>query len=483
MVGVLTAPNAECGFGDLVIELGPDGTESNAVFGYSVAAGGETIAVGAPGIHKVYLFDRETLSVVSESTPGAPGAPGSGFGFSVALFDDVLVAGAVSSFNPDGVWRHTGSVYRAALPSASTERLATTGPSFQDSDVAGFSVATSADVIVTGAPRGGRQPDDETGSVHVYDAATGNYLQTLAHDDAERGHFFGASVAVAGDVILVGADHSETFPATEGAAYVFDRVTGQQTAKLTFEYEYKPPYSASYRGREQIGTSVSLYDGTAYVGAPSAHPGLGIGGVFAIDLATGEEQVYSALNDGAALFGESIAVDDGLLLVGASLNTFDAPTYFGGAFLFDTATGLQIHEFSSPENDIRTVFGAAVALHDGVAVIGAAGANNKQGAAYVYDVSNPQLPGDFNGDRLINNADLNLLLNHWGSGELPAEWDGRQLAGEAVANAELNGLLYAWGRGDGATDTGVVPEPTAAGLLSVLLIGVASTRRDARPLA
>ncbi|MEO1498084.1 MAG: hypothetical protein AAFV43_13135 [Planctomycetota bacterium] len=61
--------------------------------------------------------------------------------------------------------------------------------------------------------------------------------------------------------------------------------------------------------------------------------------------------------------------------------------------------------------------------------------------------------GDFNDDGRVDNTDLNLLLNNWGSDTVPAEWvnnfDGN------VDNNELNALLNSWGSGIPAP----VPEP------------------------
>ncbi|MEO1497878.1 MAG: glycosyl hydrolase [Planctomycetota bacterium] len=90
------------------------------------------------------------------------------------------------------------------------------------------------------------------------------------------------------------------------------------------------------------------------------------------------------------------------------------------------------------------------------------------GAVYFDDVAlfagpSALIPGDFNGDRRVDNEDLNLLLNAWGDSETPAGWaapfDG------AIDNEELNALLTGWGLGVAA-----VPEPDQ-GFLCVLMIG------------
>ncbi|MEO1497354.1 MAG: hypothetical protein AAFV43_09405 [Planctomycetota bacterium] len=77
-------------------------------------------------------------------------------------------------------------------------------------------------------------------------------------------------------------------------------------------------------------------------------------------------------------------------------------------------------------------------------------------------------PGDFNGDDVVDNADLNLLLVNWGEEEVPPEWVNGFEA--PVDNGELNALLVSWGAG--ATS---VPEPATASLL--LTAAVAQRRR------
>ncbi|MEO1497962.1 MAG: hypothetical protein AAFV43_12515 [Planctomycetota bacterium] len=71
-------------------------------------------------------------------------------------------------------------------------------------------------------------------------------------------------------------------------------------------------------------------------------------------------------------------------------------------------------------------------------------------------------PGDFTGDGLVDNDDLNLLLNTWGdpAAPLPTGWNGSPPIGASIDNDELNDLLSNWGVGF------AVPEPTSWILLA-----------------
>lgn len=80
------------------------------------------------------------------------------------------------------------------------------------------------------------------------------------------------------------------------------------------------------------------------------------------------------------------------------------------------------------------------------------------------------LAGDFNGDGLVDNGDLNLLLGNWGSSSVPSEWVNG-LSG-TVDNEELNALLANWGTGSSTA----VPEP-ATGLFLLVALAACPRRR------
>ncbi|MEM7627455.1 MAG: PEP-CTERM sorting domain-containing protein, partial [Planctomycetota bacterium] len=91
------------------------------------------------------------------------------------------------------------------------------------------------------------------------------------------------------------------------------------------------------------------------------------------------------------------------------------------------------------------------------------------------------IDGDYNGDGTVGQADLDLVLQNWGSSELPAEWlavDQFQTA--LISGAELDGVLLNWG--DTASSNVAIPEPTSAAGLVALggLLGRRRCGRDAR---
>lgn len=84
------------------------------------------------------------------------------------------------------------------------------------------------------------------------------------------------------------------------------------------------------------------------------------------------------------------------------------------------------------------------------------------------------LPGDLNGDGVVDQADLSLVLTGWGSTSVPEEWSGA--FDGMVDHNELGDLLSNWGQGSTTTSAAAaVPEPASMMLLA--LGGVAMLRR------
>ena len=98
-------------------------------------------------------------------------------------------------------------------------------------------------------------------------------------------------------------------------------------------------------------------------------------------------------NDGAADdgFGNAIAVDGGLALVGATGDVTASGLETGSAYLFDLTTGAQLHKLVASDGTSFDFFGFSVAVSPTRALVGAViddvGAN-ASGSVYVFDSVN-----------------------------------------------------------------------------------------------
>ena len=154
----------------------------------------------------------------------------------------------------------------------------------------------------------------------------------LLPGDGAAEDFFGISIALSGDVAVVGAYGDDDDGTDSGSAYLFDTTTGEQIAKLL------PNDGAAH---DWFGLNVAISGDTAIVGAyGDGDNGTNSGSAYLFDTITGEQIAKLLPNDGAAsdLFGSSIAISGDTAIVGAYLDD-DNGTDSGSAYVFDLNCG------------------------------------------------------------------------------------------------------------------------------------------------
>jgi len=223
-----------------VVELSASDTVDENLFGEAVAAAGDLIAIGAPGIGSgsVYLYSRDLGGPGNwgELTKIEPpdGASNDQFGAAVALMGTVLVVGSPWD---DDFGNGSGSAYvfeaEAGRPDAWGITAKLTASNGKWNDNFGTSVATDGETIVVGAPSA--DPIQTiSGLAYVFQrddrSEEWNEIAFLAPADADERMQFGETVHFDGESILVGEPNLEA-----GSAYLFSEVNGQwmQSAKLT----------------------------------------------------------------------------------------------------------------------------------------------------------------------------------------------------------------------------------------------------------
>jgi hypothetical protein len=210
--------------------------ESGDGFGRSVAIDGDTIVVGAEhddhgdvaNAGSVHVFVRAGRTWTLEAKLTAPNpSTEAHFGHSIALDGDTL---AVGTFATDTVYvfRRTGAWWpEPQLVGA----LSGQGGSF------GHSIAVDGDRLVVGAERRwSSSAQVRAGGASVFGRIDQEWIleQDLAARDPGANDNFGSSVAIAGNLILVGAPYDDDSTIDSGSAYVFTRTEGEwaETQKL-----------------------------------------------------------------------------------------------------------------------------------------------------------------------------------------------------------------------------------------------------------
>jgi len=372
-------------------------TDTGDRFGQSVAISGDTVVVGAyledsnaTGVDgdqydnsadnsgAAYVFVRSGTTWTQEaylkaSNPGGRSgswADGDQFGGSVAVSGDTVVVGAhgedssatgVDGDGSDNSATNSGAAYVFVRSGTTwTQQAYLKASNIETWDQFGSSVAVSGDTVVVGALYedssatgvNGNQTDNSaanSGAAYVFvrNGTTWTQQAYLKASNTGAGDFFGGSVAVSGNTVVVGAvnesssatgvngNQSDTNAPYSGAAYVFVRngTTWTQQAYL----------KASNTGAgDAFGGSVAVSGDTVVVGARGESSNArGVNGnqsnnsatnsgaayVFVRNATNWSQQAYlKASNTGGAnprtgapgdWFGGSVAVSGDTVVVGA----------------------------------------------------------------------------------------------------------------------------------------------------------------------
>ena len=491
-------------------------------FGWSVAISGDTVVVGAwsnDGGGSAYIFSR------NKGEPGEPGeldnwgqvkkltaddaAAGDWFGWSVAISGDTVVVGA--RCNDDG-GDDSGSAYifsrnegESGEPDESdnwgqVKKL--TADDADAGDIFGSSVAISGDTVVVGA-EWNNDAGDDSGSAYIFSrnkdgSDQWGQVKKLTASDADEGDYFGRSVAMSGDTVVVGANGNDDGGDKSGSAYIFSRNKDGsdnwgQVKKLT---------ASDADAGDRFGISVDISGDTVVVGAAWN----GDGGD-----KSGSAYIFSRNKDGSDQWGQvkkltasdeavgdwfgfSVAISGDTVVVGAPQNN-DAGYHSGSAYLYPLESSRwERHDKSGTGN-----FGQSVAVTDDLLAVGAP-EDGTNGAVYLFSRNSASKPDvwdqikKFNGtgsgdnfgwavdldrDRLVvgapnNNSDAGAAylfarnqggLNQWNTvktftppvgGDALFGWavdlDNDWLAVGVPANSALTGTVHLYERNQGGAD-------------------------------
>jgi hypothetical protein len=248
-------------------------------FGWSVSVSDGTVVVGAPrdddaGDHSgsAYLFEEPgagwaNMTETAKLT-ASDGVELDGFGWSVSISGDTVAVG--SPFDDDN-GDMSGSAYLFGRPQSGwtnmTQTAKLTASDGTNLDYLGRSVAISGDTVVAGA-QGADYDYTYSGSAYLFERPETGWVDMtetvrLMSSDAADEDWFGSSVSISGDVVVVGAPYDDDIGFTSGSAYLFGRDAGGlgnwgQVAKLT---------ASDADSQDQFGGSVSISGDTVVIGA------------------------------------------------------------------------------------------------------------------------------------------------------------------------------------------------------------------------
>lgn len=354
--------------GSTFVDTSPQPGISNT---YSVAARDLSGQLGTFSDSRFYAAPTKLLA--------NDGAANNYFGGAVALSGDIAIVGALGD---DDNGQNSGSAYIINTRNGRQIKLLAGDGTRQDRF--GYRVAADGRIAVITAI-GDSDNGTRSGAAYLFDMTTGTQLHKLIPTDGAKGDMFGSSVAIDGNIAIIGASLDDDNGKNSGSAYLFDITTGQQLHKLM-------PTDATKGAR--FGCSVAIHGDLAIVGADKHHGkgrrGRRSGAAFVFDVTTGDQLFKLLPNKGSrrSYFGASVAIDGTTALIGAHKDSCKGRKS-GAAYVFDARAGKQIHKLVASDGTHGDSFGSHIALDSNMAVIGAKFDNdygNKSGSAYVFDV-------------------------------------------------------------------------------------------------
>jgi FG-GAP repeat len=365
--------------------------------GIFVSVNGNVVAVNSvlSGVYLYSVSSKGTVTQIAKLTA----SDGTLLYGGVAIGDGgrVVVAGAPEQDNSDG------AAYVFVRPSSGwvdateTAILTASDRGQTDHDSFGGSVAIDKNVIVVGESQYDGV-DDGTGKAYIYVEpkggwTTGTETAKLTASNGRPSDAFGVSVAQFGPRIIVGAPGVNTFA---GAVYVFQEPVGgwhsmTETAILT------QPSSTQFL----FGAEVAVYKTTVVAGAEGRYcdGACDPGAAYIYEQPPNGWRSTSTPNatltanyTGDPLFGDSLAIDAQMIVVGDPFNRWGYHYQERGiAFAFlKPAGGWTNSDSGIPIKNINAGELGTVAVMKNKVYVGAnqtnVGQNQEQGSAYIFAV-------------------------------------------------------------------------------------------------
>jgi hypothetical protein len=357
-------------------------------FGRAVAVSADRVVVAAPeddgpGADRgaVYVYEWDGAQWAETKLTASDGAPFDEFGISVAVSGDRIVVGA--EWDDDHA-TDSGSVYIYEWDGAEWVETKLTASDAEAEDRFGTAVAISGDRLVVGAL------DDDNGSaagaIYVYDWDGVEWLETkLTASDGSTADHLGLGVAVDGDRVVAGARRDDDHGASSGSVYIFDwdGIEWLET-KLT---------ASDGAFNDWYGTSMAVDGDRVVVGSwfDDTDNGTDSGSIYVYDW-NGAEWVETQLIAGDGIpfadYGRSVAMSGDRIVVGAYEDDASGLAT-GSAYVYewDGANWLEI-KLAATDGASFDDYGIAVATAGDRIVVGSRFDDDNgddSGSAYVYE--------------------------------------------------------------------------------------------------
>ncbi|WP_417386428.1 Calx-beta domain-containing protein [Gimesia sp.] len=377
------------------------------LFGNHIAIDGDYMVVSAAGTDSslapdgiVYLYSRndqgtpdvdsdDTWDFVRSLLPPDPSAV-TGFGLGVAIDDGTILIGArLTSGNYEVyIYERNGADWTLLPPKVSP---LLSKYNYKNSD--GFTLAVSGDTIVIGQPKATGNFSN-SGVISVYtkrgsDWSTLSPVETVLYaDDGSYGDYFGQSIDIDGDRIIVGAPEK----GDTGAVYLFEKgSTSWRTTATQRRLTINEPLTY-----ERLGKAVSIEGDLVAVAAKYDDVSTPNGVVYLLDSSTGWDQpvqtTFSASETNLTLYyGDHIDLSGQTLVVGNGSTGSRAGLYiYDGSSGWDSLNGTRL-SLNPDAREYRSFFASEFAV-SGNNIVSYASTGSPRAIGEVYVINRRPLP-------------------------------------------------------------------------------------------
>jgi hypothetical protein len=359
----------------------------NGYFGISVAVQGNYAVVGAsgeklnaPGARgAAYIFGRSggVWKQVARLT-ASDSASSLNFGASVAIYNDRVVVGATNGsftkglFGAAYVFKQTGHMWTQEKKLKADDGMA--------NDYFGCSVAINGNGIVVGA-KYATVSGHGSGAIYAFTFQNGAWQQTqkLTATVPANSSMMGGAIAVDGQYLVTGAYYATMEGVTSvGNAYVY-KFNGWQ---WIYQTDLKIPV-ADRKSNIGYGNAVAIWQDTILVSAPrfyvsgsSQSTGNVFGRVYVFHKGANGWQYNSTMKSTKAdsEFGASLAIEGPNRYVGAAYSSTIPGLAPGEVYLYKSGT--YVKTIRDVNGSIGDYFGSAMSVNNGNVVVGALDKNN-----------------------------------------------------------------------------------------------------------
>ena len=368
----------------------------NDIFGHSVSIFEDYAIVGAPrhaengiinsGAAYVYRYNGTTWDEEFKLVPSL-GAVDDFFGTSVSINGEYAVVGAPNIENngttPGAayVFKRTGTSWAQKAKLFPSDGIA--------GDMFGISVSINGDYAIVGAYLHGDNALSNSGSAYVFHRNGTSWPEEdeLLADIADNDEYFGYSVSIFGDYAAISAPIDNENGLNSGSGYAFKR-TGTSWA------QEEKLLAADGVAQDWFGQSISIFGEYVVVGAPfHDEQGDGSGSAYMFHR-TGtswlqEDELLPADGKMEDFFGWSVSIYADTLIVGAHTYKDNAADSTGSAYIFkrdgtNWDEAVQFLAFDKQEVDF---FGYSVSIYANWVIVGAIGDDDnnaeESGSAYL----------------------------------------------------------------------------------------------------